>query len=211
VDPGPARADISSVQLQDRKGGSHEAPTDHWWPVVAGARDLVVGGDVTAASTVKSAHGWHVADAVLEDNVGSPPWATAAADNGDTVLVDGTGLLGVAAKTASGGGRFVHLADDGSTQAEGNFASHKLVSFHFYGCDDTILPGVTLCGGEAKLAATLTPEGTSLLIPATLSVDCLIGDEIPTSAVEGIRLNVKDSINFKKTVHSGLTVFIPQE
>ena len=49
------------------------------------------------------------------------------------------------------------------------------------------------------------PKGTSLLIPATLSVDCLIGDKIPTSAEEGIRLNVKNLINFNKTVHGGLT------
>ena len=58
---------------------------------------------------------------------------------------------------------------------------------------------------QGKLAVTLTPEGTSLLIPATLSVDCLIGDKIPTSAAEGIRLNVKNLINFNKTVHGGLT------
>jgi hypothetical protein len=111
---------------------------------------------------------------------------------------------------AEAGGSYI-WPTTAAPHAEGNFAAHKLVSFHFYGCDDTILPGVTLCGGEARLAVTLTPEGTSLLIPATLSVDCLIGDKIPTSAVEGIRLNVKDLINFKTTVHSGLTVFIPQE
>jgi hypothetical protein len=55
------------------------------------------------------------------------------------------------------------------------------------------------------------PKATSLLIPATLSVDCLIGDRIPTSAEEGFRLNVKNLINFNKTVRGGLTVFIPQE
>ncbi len=58
---------------------------------------------------------------------------------------------------------------------------------------------------------TLTPEGTSLQFPATLWIDCLIGDKIPPSAEEGIRLNVNDLINFNKTVHSGFTVFIPQE
>ncbi len=168
-------------------------------------------GGAASADTSKAAYSWHVADTLLEQNVGSPPWAIAEAENGDTVLVDGTGLMDGATKAASGGGRFVHKAADGSVIGQGTFTAQRLVSFHFYGCDDTLFPGLTLCGGEAKLAVTLTPEGTSLQFPATLWIDCLIGDKIPPSAEEGIRLNVNDLINFNKTVHSGFTVFIPQE
>jgi hypothetical protein len=51
---------------------------------------------------------------------------------------------------------------------------------------------------------TLTAEGL-------LRIDCLIGDP-PPSGEEGVRLNVKDVINFNKTVpESGTTVFIAQQ
>jgi hypothetical protein len=66
-------------------------------------------------------------------------------------------------------------------------------------------PGRAPLRCQGKLAVTLTPEGSSLLIPATLSVDRVIGDRIPTSAEEGIRLNVNNLINFNKTVDDGLT------
>jgi hypothetical protein len=161
-----------------------------------------------AADTSDAAYSWHVADQLLEDVVGSPPWAIAASDGGDTILLDGTGVLNGADKTASGSGRFQHYDADGDLVAEGTFAAHRLISFHFYGCTDG--PGFTICGGLAKLAVTLTPQGTSLEIPATLWIDCLIGDKIPPSAEEGVRLSVKDVINFNHTEHSGLTVFVPE-
>jgi hypothetical protein len=68
-----------------------------------------------------------------------------------------------------------------------------------------------LCGGEAKLAVTLTPDADpSVHLPGILWIDCLLGDKIPPSAEEGIRLNVQGLINFNKTSpHSGFTVFIP--
>jgi hypothetical protein len=42
----------------------------------------------------------------------------------------------------------------------------------------------------------LTPDGTSLEIPATLTVFCVIGDHRPSSAEEGIRLVVPGHVNF---------------
>jgi hypothetical protein len=167
-----------------------------------------------SAGTSKLAYSWHVADDFLEAAVGSPPWAIAEAPSGDVIMLDGTGLLDVAAKTASGGGRFVHLAPDGSTVAEGTFTADGLVSFQFYGCGG---PGGEdfLCGGLAKLDVTLTPDGTTLEFPATLWIDCLLGDKIPSDGepprAEGIRLNVKGLLNFNHThEHSGFTVFIEE-
>jgi hypothetical protein len=68
----------------------------------------LAGAGPASADTSKAAYSWHVADELLEEEVGSPPWAIATADNGDTLQLDGTGLLDGAAKTASGGGRFIH-------------------------------------------------------------------------------------------------------
>jgi len=87
------------------------------------------------------------------------------------------------------------------------------VSLQFYGCEDVGLP-FELCGGLAKLAVTIHPDGTSLDLQATLWVDCLIGN-IPSGGEparhEGVKLNVQDLINFNHTHHSGFTVFIPED
>jgi hypothetical protein len=165
------------------------------------------------AGTSKAAYDWHIADAFLEVAVESPPWAVAEADNGDMVLLDGTGVLDVPAKTASGGGDFIHLLPNGSTFATGTWTADRLVSFQFYGCGGPGLPDF-LCGGLAKLHVTIHPDGTTLALPATLWVDCLLGDKIPSGGAparaEGVRLSVHDLINFNHTHEdSGFTVFIP--
>jgi len=170
------------------------------------------GATSAAGATSKAAYSWHVADDLLEQEVGSPPWAIAEADNGDTVALDGTGVMDVAAKTASGGGRFTHYFAAGGS-ATGTFTADRLVSFQFYGCGGEGLPDF-LCGGLAKLEVTLTPDAApGLHVPATLWIDCLLGDKIPSGGEparhEGIRLNVKNLINFNHTHHSGFTVFIP--
>lgn len=165
----------------------------------------------TSAATSDASYSWHVADELLESAVGSPPWAIAEASNGDRILLDGTGALDAGAKTASGTGRFVHETAGGSVVGAGTFTAHELLSFQFYGCGGEGLPD-SLCGGLAKLSVTLRPAGTSLEFPATLWIDCLLGDSIPSGGeparAEGIRLNVKGLLNFNKTVeHSGFTVF----
>lgn len=164
-----------------------------------------------SAETSKAAYSWHVADELLEDQAGSPEWAIARAENGDTIQVDGTGAMDVAAKTASGGGRFVHNFAGGGS-ASGTFTAERLLSFQFYGCGGEGLPD-SLCGGLAKLEVTLTPDANpSLHFRGILWIDCLVGDKIPSGGEparhEGIRLNVKDLINFVHTEHSGFTVFI---
>jgi len=46
------------------------------------------------------------------------------------------------------------------------------------------------------ISVLLTPNGTTLQIPAMLTVFCVIGDHVPGSAEEGVRLNVPGIINF---------------
>ena len=169
---------------------------------------------VASADTSMAAYSWHVADDLLESEVGSPPYAIAEAPSGDVILLDGVGTFDRVTKAADGGGTFIHHAPDGSLVARGTFAADRLVSFQFYGCGGEGVPDF-LCGGLAKLEVTLTPEGTSVELPATLWVDCLIGDKIPSEGAppraEGIRLNVEGLFHFNKThEHSGFTVFIPE-
>jgi hypothetical protein len=168
-------------------------------------------GTATAATSTAS-YDWHVADQFLHDAVGSPLGAIARADNGDTITVEGSGQLDVAAKTASGSGTLVHKDAGGQVLATGTFTANRLISFTFYGCGIPGLPGTeNLCGGLAKLDVTAHPSGTSLYLPATLWIDCLIGSP-PPSGAEGVRLNVKDVINFNKSLTeeegSGFTVFV---
>jgi hypothetical protein len=153
-------------------------------PVALVAATVSFGGAAYADSS-NAAYSWHVADALLEEAAGSPPVAIAEASSGETVEVDGTGVMDAGDKTASGGGTIVHKAADGSVVAQGTWTAHRLISFQFYGCSDEIVPGVTLCGGLAKLEITATPEGTSLEFPATLWIDCLIGEKIPSGGEAG--------------------------
>jgi hypothetical protein len=73
-----------------------------------------------------------------------------------------------------------------------------VLSYQSYGCGvlfgDPIPP--EFCGGKLSMTLQLTPTGTALQIPAILTVFCVIGDHVPASAEEGVRLNVKDIINF---------------
>jgi hypothetical protein len=144
---------------------------------------------------------------------GSPIGAIARAGNGDTISVEGNGALDVAAKTASGGGTVVHKDAAGNVLATGTYEATGLVSFQSFGCGGAGLPDF-LCGGIAKLNVTITPDfDTSLHFPAVLWIDCVLGNP-PPSAVEGVRLNIKDVINFNKSLSeeegSGFTVFVKQ-
>jgi hypothetical protein len=164
---------------------------------------LVTTGSARAA-TSKAAYAFRV---------GSPTTA-AMADNGDVVLMSGTGALDVSAKTASGGGVFTHMSGP-TVLASGTWTATRLLSFQFYGCghiDGTVLPP-NLCGGLAALDVQLVghPAGqpnVTISADGLLWIDCLIGDP-PPSGEEGVRLNLKDLINFNQTVpESGTTVFI---
>ena len=134
----------------------------------------------------------------------------AEADNGDVVTVtvtrDGTNTFNVATKLASGGGTFVHKSSSGTTLGSGTWVATGLLDFQSYG------PGAAgnTFGGRAALTVLLTPSANpSVHRPGILEIECVVGNP-PPSASEGIRLNVKDHINFNKPVVPGPTLFIKQ-
>src|SRR6266704_1084317 len=71
---------------------------------------------------------YHVGDALIQ-GLGFPPGNKAMADNGDVVTVIGTGTFDVAAKSATGGGTFVHKTSGGTTVASGTWAATELLTF----------------------------------------------------------------------------------
>ena len=136
----------------------------------------------------------------------------ATAENGDvntvTVTRDGTNTFDVAAKSATGGGTFVHKTSGGTTVGSGTWVATGLLDFQSYG-NAQGLP-TNLFGGRAALTILLTPAvSPSVPLPAILVIECLIGNP-PGGAFEGIRLNVKDVINFNTPVVSGTPPFIKE-
>jgi hypothetical protein len=68
-----------------------------------------------------------------------------------------------------------------------------------------------LCGGAVKMSVTLTPSGTSLQLPGTMTVFCVIGSHAPQSILgpltEGVTLNVPGIQNFNHST-GGDNVYI---
>lgn len=134
----------------------------------------------------------------------------ATADNGDTVSVRAQGDMDAATGSASGGGTFEHRDMAGNLIGAGTITATRLIAFSFYGCDGHGFPS-NLCGGRATLAVHLVGHPASnpsatVEADGLLDVTCLLGNP-PAGADEGVRLNVKDLINFNKSVR-GDTVFI---
>ena len=144
------------------------------------------------------------------------------ASNGDRVSVTGEGEFSLHPKSVTASGEFVHTASSGTVLATGTWTATDLLEFQPYGCGvvhNFPTPGVTtplppdFCGGALKMAVTLTPDGTSLAIPGTLTVFCIIGPNPPNShddpTGEGIHLVVPGIDNFNKIV-AGMNVYIRQ-
>ena len=167
--------------------------------VAAVASVLAVPG--FASARVGGTFEWHVGDALL----GSVP-DNATADNGDYVLLVGTGTFNAATKAADGGGTFDHHHADGSLFASGTWTTGGVISFVSYGTSPGLPP--TFFGGKLALRVAATPssEGAPTL-PATLIVYCLIGN-VPPGFEEGVRLNVYDLINFNTPSEGGVTLFV---
>jgi hypothetical protein len=141
----------------------------------------------------------------------------AEAPNGDQVAITGGGVFGVHPKSVTASGSFTHTDRDDNVLATGAWQATALRSFEFYGCGvltftdpDTVLPP-DFCGGALKLAVTLTPDGTTLALPGTLTIFCIIGPQTPATHAdpsgEGVTLVVDDVLNFNKIV-SGMNVYI---
>ena len=121
------------------------------------------------------------------------------------------GSVFLVAKSATGGGTFVHKTSGGTIVGSGTWAATGLVDYQSYG--NAVPQGLpaNFFGGRVTLTALLTPSAApSVHKPAILQIECALGN-FPPSAVEGVRLNVLDVINFNKTVPgSGANVYIKE-
>jgi hypothetical protein len=164
----------------------------------------------TFASHETGTFDYHVGDAFIQ-SLGFPAGNKATAENGDVVTVIGTGTFDVAAKSATGGGTFVHKTAGGTVVGSGTWAATGLLDYQSYG--NAVPQGLpaNFFGGRLMLTVLLTPSAApSVHRPAILQIECALGN-FPPSAVEGVRLNVKDHINFNTTVpESGANLYIKE-
>jgi hypothetical protein len=124
------------------------------------------------------------------------------AANGDQIAVTGEGEFSVNPNSVTAAGEFTHTDSGGNVLATGTWTATGLLDYQSYGCGevfgDPIPPD--LCGGAVKMRVTLTPNGTSLQLPGTMTVFCVIGPHAPQSILgpltEGVTLNVPGIINF---------------
>ncbi len=160
-----------------------------------------------ASAKVGGTFDWHVGDKFLTDlNPAFGP-DNATADNGDYVLLVGTGTFNAATNAAGGSGTFEHHHADGSLFATGTWTASGVISFVSYGHGTGTPFPTTFFGGKLALRVAATPAGEGApTFPATLTVFCLIGSP-PSGVEEGVRLNVYDLINFNMP-SGGNTVFV---
>ncbi len=128
-------------------------------------------------------------------NIGEAP-------NGDhaAILIAQPFFFSVHPKSVSGGGTFTHTFAGGSFST--TWTATELLSFQPYGCGlaptGAALPA-NFCGGRVEIRISIaTPSGP---VDAILTVYCRITDDgqRPTSAEEGIRLEIPGVINFNKS------------
>jgi hypothetical protein len=136
----------------------------------------------------------------------------ARASNGDTFSLRAQGDFNTANGAASvgAGSTFEHKNSAGTLLATGTLTAAGLLTFIPYGCGGGPFPP-NFCGGRAALAVHLVAHPASnpsatVEADGILEVECLIGNP-PAGAMEGIRMNVKDRINFNKSA-GGDTLFI---
>jgi hypothetical protein len=170
---------VSGTQAAQATAGSG---TFHW---EAGAGSPVCGFEPTACPNV------------------------AMADNGDTLSLRAEGDLDRGNGAASGGGTFQHRTAAGTLVASGTLMATGLLTLIPYGCGGPVPPN--FCGGRAAFAVHVVAHPASnpsatVEADGVLELECTLGNP-PAGAREGFRLNVKDLLNFNKSV-SGDTLFI---
>ena len=172
-----------------------------------------IGVGTATAHTSRATYDFHIGDALI-GSIGFPTQSQAMASNGDVVTIIGTGSFSADGKWATGGGTFSHHMAASDVTITGTWTADRVISFQFYGCGEIEGSPVppNFCGGLLKLAITVTPDANPALhLSAALRVSCIVGPDVPPSAIEGVRVNVYDVINFNKTVpESGANIYIAQ-
>src|SRR5205823_1357778 len=124
------------------------------------------------------------------------------AANGDHIAVTGEGEFSVNPNSITAAGEFTHTDSSGTVLATGTWTATRLINYQSYGCGEVFGTPIPpdLCGGAVKMSVTLTPTGTSLQLPGTMTVFCVIGTHAPQSILgpltEGVTLNVPGIQNF---------------
>jgi hypothetical protein len=132
--------------------------------------------------------------------MGEPNLGVAA--NGDQIAITGGGVFSVNPNAVDASGGFTHTDSGGNVLATGTWTATGLINYQSYGCGEVFGNPIPpdLCGGAVKMSVTLTPTGTSLHVPGTLTVFCVIGTHAPQSILgpltEGVTLNVPGIQNF---------------
>lgn len=162
------------------------------------------------ASHNSGMYSWHAGDALLTGVDPSFGPVVSKARNGDTIKVVGTGTMTVQTgrDEVTGGGTFVHKNSDGNVIGQGTWTAERLLSFRSYGNGTPQGLPENFFGGRSRMRVHLAPDGGGEGFDATLTIDCTIGHKIPSSAKEGIELNVLGNApNFREEV-SGATLFV---
>jgi hypothetical protein len=129
-------------------------------------------------------------------NVGSFPVAgpdvTATASFKQFLYIHGTGFFDPGTKTVNGGGEFEIVTP--YADFAGSWQATALLGFVSYG------PGHGPSGGKMRVRVSLSGIGSGVLI-----VSCRQGSP-PPSAVEGVKLNLSNGLNFTVPL-DGETIF----
>lgn len=138
---------------------------------------------------------------------------TSATGTGVVLNSEVEGQFDVAAKTASGDGRYEVVA--GTTELEhGTFELTGLVAFQFYGCGEVTTPDgpvelpSDLCGGRAIFTFHAT-SSTGEQHDGLYEVNCQIhdpGGQAPPGTSEGVKANAR-GLNFNTHV-TGDNLFV---
>lgn len=162
------------------------------------------------AATEKGTFQYHVGDALVQ-SLGFPVGNKAMAENGDVVTIVATGTFDSVSGAATGGGTFSHHEAATGNTITGTFVTTGLISFQSYGNATPQGLPANFFGGKLMLSIVATPNAApNVHLPAALTVECELGNP-PAAALEGVRVNVYNVINFNKTVpESGANLYIKE-
>jgi hypothetical protein len=123
------------------------------------------------------------------------------ASNGDTIEIMGEGTLEIydGDGDVSGGGSYTHKNASGMVLDVGSFTAIKLKSFESFGGSSATPPTWRL--GRAQIRIRMVSEFDGATAKALLMVGCILPspiERIPPNLIEGIRLRVKNGLNFHK-------------
>ena len=165
------------------------------------------------AASASSEFDWHISDRFIQQGTGIPQTGSVAqADNGDLVTLSGRGEFDPASGDASGTGAFAHTDENGGLVGFGRWRATGVVDFDPYGCGGEGFPP-NFCGGlltlDIRVIGTDVAGGTDVF-DGVLTIDCLIGPNVPAGRVEGTTLDIPGRINFDEILFSegGLNLFV---